>query len=364
MFEKLTPGQEIESTVVAINGDTIFIDLSAKSEGVVDAAEYTDENGNISVKEGDKIKVFFVGEIRGEMKFTSKIKGENADNSMIENAYNNKIPVEGHVEKEIKGGYEVKIGTSRAFCPYSQMGGREKEEASAYVGRTLPFIITEYKEGGKNILVSNRKVLEAERAENIVALSKKVTEGAVVEGTVKSLQSFGAFVDVNGFQTLLPISEIAYERVSKVEDVLSVGQKITAKVINADWDRERVSISMKALAKDPWTTCAENHKSGEKFDGKIVRIADFGLFIEVDKGIDGLVHKSTLADVDRNTNLSKKFKVGDTMSVIIEEIDAKAKRIALVPATSVEQDNSASSYLSGQSDDSDKYNPFAALLKK
>ncbi len=363
MFEKITPGQEIESTVVAINADTIFIDLNAKSEGVVNIANFLDENGKCTVKEGDKIKVFFVGEINGEMKFAARIKSENADSSMIENAYKSEIPIEGHVEKEIKGGFEVKVGATRAFCPYSQMGGREKEEPSAYIGKVLPFIVTEFKEGGKNILVSNRKVIEAEREQKIVTLSKKISQGAIVEGTVKSLQSFGAFVDVDGFQALLPISEVSFERVNNLADVLSAGQKITAKVINADWKNRKVSISLKALEKNPWDEAAQKYKIGEKFDGKISRIADFGLFVEIGKGIDGLVHVSALNDVDKNTNLKKKFSAGQTMSVVIKEIDAKNKRISLVPATSVEQDNSASKYLNSQ-DDGETYNPFAALLKK
>ncbi len=363
MFEKITPGQEIESTVVAINADTIFIDLNAKSEGVVNIANFLDENGKCTVKEGDKIKVFFVGEINGEMKFAARIKSENADSSMIENAYKSEIPIEGHVEKEIKGGFEVKVGATRAFCPYSQMGGREKEEPSAYIGKVLPFIVTEFKEGGKNILVSNRKVIEAEREQKIVTLSKKISQGAIVEGTVKSLQSFGAFVDVDGFQALLPISEVSFERVNNLADVLSAGQKITAKVINADWKNRKVSISLKALEKNPWDEATQKYKIGEKFDGKISRIADFGLFVEIGKGIDGLVHVSALNDVDKNTNLKKKFSAGQTMSVVIKEIDAKNKRISLVPATSVEQDNSASKYLNSQ-DDGETYNPFAALLKK
>ena len=363
MFEKLTPGQEIESTVVQISGDTVFIDLNAKSEGVISAAEFLDENGNMKIKEGDKIKAIFTGEIRGEMKFTTRIAGEDADDSMLENAFKNHLTVEGNVKGEIKGGYEVLIGNKRAFCPFSQMGGREKEESAAYIGRTLPFVITEYKEGGKNLIVSNRAVLETERKEQIVTLSKKVTEGAVVSGTVKSLQSFGAFVDVDGFQVLLPISEISHQRVQDISSVLKVGQEITAKVISADWNRERVSISTKAMEKDPWDSVLENHKAGEKFDGQISRIADFGLFIQVEAGIDGLLHASTLEGVDKNTTLKKKFSVGQTMSVVIKEIDAKAKRISLLPATSVEQDNSAESYLSHQ-DSSETYNPFAALLKK
>lgn len=365
MFEKLTPGQEIESTVVAINGDTVFIDMSAKSEGVISSAEFADENGNLSIKEGDKIKAYFLGEKGGEMRFTTKIGGNDADDSMLENAFKNRIPVEGHVEKEIKGGYEVTVGGKRAFCPYSQMGFRQKEEPSYFIGRTLTFIIQEYKEGGKNVLVSNRKVLEAEHQGQLAGLSQKIAVGSIVTGTVKSLLSFGAFVDIKGFQALLPISEVSLERVTDLSKVLEVGQEITAKVINADWDRERVSVSMKALIKSPWETVAERFSKGQKINGKISRVADFGVFINLESGIDGLVHISVLEGVDRNTNLKKKFKVGDEMSVTIKEIDAENRRISLVPSTSTEQDDEASEYFSTHSDDDgDTYNPFAALLKK
>ncbi len=364
MFEKLTPGQEIESTVVAVSGDTVFIDLSAKSEGVVSAAEFADETGALSVKEGDKIKAFFIGEKNGEMRFTTKIAGDTADNSMLENAFKNRIPVEGHVEKEIKGGFEVRVGGVRAFCPYSQMGFRQKEEPSYFVGRTLTFIIQEYKENGKNLLVSNRAVLEEEHKGQLAGLSQKIAVGSIVTGTVKSLQSFGAFVDVDGFQVLLPISEVALERVNDLSAFLEVGQEVTAKVINADWSKERVSVSLKALIADPWDSVAEKFSKGQKIDGKISRVADFGVFINLDKGIDGLVHISALG-VDRNTNLKKKFSVGQAMSVVIKEIDAANKRISLVPSTSTEQDENASAYFSTHSDDDgETYNPFAALLKK
>ena len=363
MFEKLIPGQQIETKVIAVTDDTIFIDLNAKSEGVVEKAEFTDDNGNCSVKEGDKIKVFYTGEVRGEMKFAAKIKGENADKDMLENAFKNHIPIEGSVEKEIKGGFEVKVGSARAFCPYSQMGGRQKDENESFVGKTLPFYISEFKEKGKNILVSNRAVLEEKRAEHISDLSKKITEGAIVEGVVKSFQSFGAFVDIDGFQALLPISEISFERVKEVSDVLSLGQKITAKVLKADWQRERISVSMKALEADPWDDVSQKFKVGEKFDGTISRIADFGVFINLDKGIDGLVHVSALEGVDKNTNLKKKFKIGEKMSVVIKDIKASEKRISLMPATSAEQDTSAATYLNSQGD-GETYSPFAALLKK
>ncbi len=364
MFEKLTPGQEIESTIVAINGDTVFIDLNAKSEGVVNSAEFTDQDGNLTVKEGDKIKAFFLGEKNGEMRFTTKIAGHGADDSLIENAFKNHIPVEGHVEKEIKGGFEISISGKRAFCPFSQMGFRQKEEASYYVGKTLTFIIQEFKENGKNILVSNRAVLEQEHQVQLNTLGQQIVAGSIVTGTVKSLQSFGAFVDINGFQALLPISEVALDRVTDLSKYLQVGQEVTVKVINTDWTHEKVSVSLKALIADPWQSVEKNFTKGQKIDGTISRITDFGVFINLDKGIDGLVHISALG-VDRNTNLKKKFSIGQEMSVVIKEIDVANKRISLVPSTSTEQDENANEYFASHNDDDgDTYNPFAALLKK
>lgn len=364
MFEKLTPGQEIETTIVQISGDTVFIDLNAKSEGVISCAEFTDAEGNVSVKPGDKIKAFYLGEKNGENRFTTKISGQSADDAMLENAFKNHIPVEGHVEKEIKGGFEVTIGSARAFCPYSQMGFRQKEEASYFIGKTLSFIIQEYKDGGKKLVVSNRKLQEEEHQNQLSGLSKKIAVGSIVTGTVKTLQSFGAFVDIDGFQALLPISEISLDRVEDISKILEPGQEITAKVISADWSKERVSISMKALLKNPWETVSEHFSKGQKIDGKICRITDFGVFINLEPGIDGLVHISALG-VDRNTNLKKKFSIGQEMSVVIKEIDSENHRISLVPSTSTEQDEEASEYFSTHSNsDGESYNPFAALLKK
>lgn len=364
MQNRFEIGQAFETTVVAVTDSTIFIDLSAKSEGVVDRAELADENGNVSVKEGDKIKVFFTGEVHGEMRFTTKIAGGKADKEMIENAFKNQIPVEGHVESEIKGGFEVKIGSTRSFCPYSQMGYKNKEEPSAYVGKNLTFLITEYKNEGRNILVSNRKIGENEYNVQMAKIAAEIKEGTIVEAKVESLQSFGAFVNINGFRALLPISEVSMERISNVADVLEEGQEIKVKVIKADWKNEKVSVSLKALMADPWDTAEEDYPEGTKIDGTISRITDFGLFVNIGKGIDGLVHISELEDVSASTNLKKLYKPGQKMSVVVKEVDGEKKRIALQTASSVEQDKTASKYMAEQDDDGETYNPFAALLKK
>ncbi|MCR5288374.1 MAG: S1 RNA-binding domain-containing protein [Treponema sp.] len=357
-------GQQIEAAIVAISGDTIFLNLNLKSEGVLDATELKKEDGTLSVKEGDVIKAFFVGEIDGEMRFTTKIAGEKADKSMLENAWKNAIPVEGHVEKEIKGGFEVKIGSSRAFCPYSQMGGRNKGEPSEFVGKHLTFLIQEYKEDGKNLLVSNRAILEIEHKKEVGKLENSLKVGMTVKATVISLQTFGAFVSIQGFQALLPISEISRTRVTDIEKELSVGQELTVKIINADWAHERVSVSLKALIADPWDTVQEKYIVGKKYEGTIIRIAQFGLFVQLEPGLDGLVHISEMTDIDRNTNLAKLFKTGTKMSVIIKEVNRSEKRIALTPTSSQEQDLSAAKYMADHNDDDDGYNPFAALLKR
>jgi len=357
------PGQQIEAAIVAISGDTVFLDLNLKSEGVLDAAELKDADGKMTVKEGNVIKAYFTGSQDGEMRFTTKISGDKADKSMLENAYKNGIPVEGRVEKEIKGGYEVIIGTSRAFCPYSQMGGHQKNEPADFIGKHLTFMIQEYKEDGRNLLVSNRAIVEAEHEKQLSGLKQTLKEGMTVSGTVISLEAFGAFVNVNGFRALLPISEITLERVTDIHSVLKEGQQIQAKILKADWEHERMSLSMKALLADPWDTAAKKYIAGSKYTGTISRVADYGIFVELEPGLDGLVHISELSGIDRNTNIRKLYKAGTKMDVMVKEVSTSQKRISLQPTTSIEQDKTTAKYMAGQNDD-DGYNPFAALLKK
>ena len=367
MKQLFQPGEQIETTIVAISGDTVFLDLSLKSEGIMDIKDVTDEDGNVTVKTGDKIKVYFVDARGDEFHFTTRLSGGKGktDNSILENAYKNAIPVEGHVEKEIKGGFEVTIGTARAFCPYSQMGYKNKAEPATYVGKHLTFRITEYKQEGRNILVSNRAICEAEENEKLVKLEQSLTVGMTVKGTVKTLQKYGAFVDVNGFQALLPVSEISHVRVNDINTALKVGQEIEAQIIKTDWQNQKMSLSMKALEDDPWAAVAAKFPVGTKVEGTISRVADFGVFVNLAPAIDGLVHVSALKNVERHTNLRKVYKTGTPMAVIVEKIDEQEKRISLSPVVSTEEEDSAAEYLSKQNDDDgETYNPFAALLKK
>ncbi len=359
------PGQMVETSIVAITDDTIFLDLGLKSEGILARSELADENGNLSVQVGDKIKVYFLKNNYEELHFTTKLSGKDTNTDVLENAWKNGIPVEGHVTQEIKGGFEVMIGSTRAFCPYSQMGFKQRKEPAEYVGQHLTFRIQEFKNEGRNIIVSNRVLLEEEAAEQKQKLSAELTVGSVVSGTVLSLESYGAFVNVNGFQALLPISEISHARVKDVADVLKVGQEIKAKIIKADWSRERVSLSMKELEQDPWESVAQSFPAGTRIEGTISRVAGFGVFVNIAPAIDGLVHISKL-NVERNTNLQKVFHAGDKMEVVVEGVDVQEHRLSLTPVVSNEEQDNAKEYMSSHQDDDDgeTYNPFAALLKK
>ncbi|MBN2658926.1 MAG: S1 RNA-binding domain-containing protein [Spirochaetales bacterium] len=359
-METLEPGQQIETTVISIAGETVFLQLSGKSEGVLDAGEVTDKEGNLTVKEGDAIKAYFLSSRNGEMRFTTKISGEEANDEVLENAYRNSIPVEGLVQKEIKGGFEVKIGNSRAFCPYSQMGLKRVENAAEYVGQHLTFKITEFGEKGRNILVSNRVILEEERQQQIGELKKELKVGTVVKATVLSLQGFGAFVDVRGFQALLPISEISRTRINDISAVLSEGQEIEAAIISVDWEKERMSVSMKELIADPWDTASEKYRPGTRHEGKVVRITDFGAFVTLEPGLDGLVHISDLKGESRDNHPRDIVKNGQTLAVEINSVDREKKRISLKQVSSLKEDESVKKYMESESD---TYNPFADFFK-
>ncbi len=355
----------VETTVVAISSDTVFIDLGLKSEGFVDKSEFTDDAGNVSIKEGDRIKVYFASATRDELHFTTKLAGQNAGKDMLGSAFQNGVPVEGHVTKEIKGGFEVMVGTTRAFCPYSQMGFRERKEPAEYVGKHLTFKIQEYKNDGRNVVLSNRAILAEQAAEQKSKLAQKLQLGSVVKGCVSRIESYGAFVNVEGFEALLPVSEISHVRVGDVHDVLKVGQEVEAKIIRADWEREKVSLSMKELEADPWDGIADKFPVGTKIEGKVSRVADFGLFINLAPAVDGLVHISKLP-VERNTNLKQVYKPGDELAVTVDRVDEEDRKISLSPVVSNEEQDNAAEYQKAHAsdDDGETYNPFAALLKK
>jgi small subunit ribosomal protein S1 len=297
------------------------------------------------------------------MRFTTRLAGENAGTAMLESAWQNQIPVEGTVEKEIKGGYEIKLGSTRAFCPYSQMGLKRAEEGESFVGRRLPFRIQEYKDRGRSIMVSNRAIEQEAQQDKLEELKQSLQEGQKIRGTITRLQDFGAFVDIGGVQALLPVSEISLERVADINAVLSVGQEIEAQILKLDWKAKRISLSLKALLADPWLAAQDKYPVNSRHQGTVVRTADYGIFVSLEPGLDGLVHASELGGEGRRIDARKAATVGEKMLVRIIDVDSAGRRIALKPAASAEDEATQDRY-TADTGDGESYNPFAALLKK
>ena len=338
MSKRLDPGQKIKSTVVSVSGDFVYVDLGGKSEGVVDVSEFLDENSVCTVKAGDELDVFFVAVQNGLRKLTTKVRGLSAlDLAGIRDAYEAGLPVSGKVASELKGGFEVYIGKVRCFCPFSQMDLRGSRDASLYVGETFPFRVLEYEEEGRNIILSRRAILEEEKQVQVDALKKGLEVGMEVPAKVRSIQSFGVFVDLGGIDGLIPMSEIAWDRSEKAENLFSVGQEVLAKIISLDWEKGRLTLSLKAMQADPWINVAERYLPDMKVTGKIVRLAPFGAFVSLEPGIDGLIHVSKLASGRRIKHPKEVVDVGQDVEVYILEVDAVKKKISLSLEQKVER---------------------------
>ncbi len=322
------PGQKVEGTVAGIDNEWIFLDIGGKSEGALSASELLDEDGKLTVKEGDKLEAYFLTVERNEKIFTTKMSGTVA-RAHLQEAFRSKIPLEGKVSKEIKGGYEIKIGAVRAFCPYSQMARRRVEDSSQFVDQQIVFKIIEYKENGRNIIVSHRLVLEEERAEQKAKLRETLEPGMTVTGEITSLRDFGAFVDIGGIEGLIPVSEISWGRVEDIHAILEVGKQVEVAVMKLDWDNDRYSFSLKQTMPDPWEAVAEQFQDGKNYSGRVARLTDFGAFITLAPGIDGLVHISKLGGGRRINHPREVVQPGDTLEVRIDSIDINGKRMSL-----------------------------------
>ncbi|KAB0668444.1 30S ribosomal protein S1 [Oryzomonas sagensis] len=326
----LEPGQKVTARVLKVGTEWIFIDTGQKGEGVVDVKELMDLDGHVTAKIGDSIAAYFLSSSHGEMRFTTRIGGGASGNAQLEEAFQSGVPVEGMVEKEIKGGYEIKLaGTTRAFCPFSQMSLRRTDNPAAFIGTRLPFRITAYDEKGRNIVVSRRALLEEEQRRLREEVQAGISEGMTVSGTVTSLQDYGAFVDIGGLEGLLPISEIGWSRVKEVSEVLSVGQQIKVVIKTIDREKERVSLSLKDTLANPWDLAAQTYPEGSFHTGVVSRLAPFGAFITLADGIDGLIHISKLGGGKRINHPREVLKEGETIEVKVESVDRTERRISL-----------------------------------
>jgi small subunit ribosomal protein S1 len=335
----LKPGQRVEAVIVKITPEWIFIDVGGKHEGYLDRREFLDAEGNVTVKEGETIRAYFLSSQRNEKLFTTKVSSGEAGRTFLADAADSGIPVEGIVEKEVKGGFEIKVaGDVRGFCPFSQMGLFRSANTADWIGKRLSFRIIEYGERGKNVVVSHRAILEEERAKQKDALKETLREGMTVKGTIVSLQKFGAFVDLGGVQGLIPISEIAWERVGDTADKLAVGQEVEAAILKIDWEQDRISLSLRSNLPNPWERVEAEFPEGSSVTGTVARLTKFGAFVTLIPGVDGLIHISKLGRGKRITHPSEVLKEGQVIAVKIEKIDRDAKRISLALAEDAEAD--------------------------
>ena len=356
--KRFSVGEKVEATIVKISPEWIFIDLGAKSEGYMDKKEFLDDAGNLTVKEGDMVTAYFLSSRHSERLFTTKLLARKSVDEFLVNAYSNAIPLEAVVEKEIKGGFSIKISASASgFCPYSQMDTKKIDNAADYIGKKFDFIVIEYGENGRKIILSRRPLLEKIEEEKKSALKNSLQKGMTVQGVVTSVRDFGAFVDIGGVQALLPVSEMTWGRVEDTRSLYKPGDTIEAVIINLDWENDRVTLSFKDTLPDPWNEVVRNYIEGSTHKGKVSRLTDFGAFITLEAGVDGLLHISKLGKGKKIKHAQDVLSKDREIDVRIEKIDRDNKRISLDLATNSEEKN-------GSSEESDNYQSYMPKAPK
>jgi small subunit ribosomal protein S1 len=328
-FEK---GQTLNGVVVGFGQDVAFVDIGGKGEATIDLAELKDEAGDLEVKVGDRIQATVVS-TAGGLTLSRKLLRGAATVRQLEDAFQSGLPVEGKVEAEVKGGYEVRIAGQRAFCPYSQIDIRRATDASTHIGQVYQFRITEYKEGGRSLVVSRRQLLEAEQKAQEAEARKVIVPGAVLTGRVASVREFGAFIELGGgVQGLLHVSEMGWTRVTDPNQVVTPGEQVTVKVLKVEEDGQKISLGLKQLMTDPWSNVKDRYEVGDIRTARVTRITDFGAFVELEPGIEALAHASTFVATGRPGSWAKQVSIGMTAPFEILSIDPDKKRIGVALA--------------------------------
>jgi small subunit ribosomal protein S1 len=326
----LEVGEVVKGRVIHIAAESVFVDVGGKGEAWIDRGELSDEEGRLRVAVGDEVEATVVS-TGDEVRLSFKLRQGAQARQALAVAAATGIPVEGKVAAVIKGGYEVTVGGLRAFCPFSQMDRHRVETAEEYVGRVLEFRVIQYGERGRNIVLSRRRVLEERAAKAAEETRQKIVPGAVLPGTVAALADFGAFVDLGGVQGLVPVSEISHSRVVRPADRVRVGESVTVKVLRVDDEKGRISLSLKALEGDPWAAVPGRLRERQVVRGRAVRATDFGVFVELLPGVDGLLHVSEIAR-SRQGAMREAASAGAELTVMVVSIDSEKRRIALALA--------------------------------
>ncbi|WP_428125370.1 30S ribosomal protein S1 [Candidatus Binatus soli] len=324
------PGDVLVGRVLLITRDSVIIDINYKCEGQVPLAEFLDHEGHPTVREGDEVDVYFEGaETENGTVMLSHAKAEKFKVwRELDKAFQSETPVEGVVLGKVKGGLKVDIGVP-AFLPGSHVDIRPARNLDRYVGQRGRFRILKFNRARGNVVVSRRSVLERERASLKEQTLKVLEEGVILEGTVKNITDYGAFIDLGGIDGLLHITDMAWGRLQHPSEVLKVGDKVKVVVLKYDAERERVSLGMKQIMPDPWTKVAEAYPPGTRIKGKVVSVTDYGAFVEIEKGVEGLIHVSEMSWSKRAVHPSKVVNSGDLVEVQVLGVDEANRRISL-----------------------------------
>lgn len=323
----LEVGQVVKGRIIHVGAESLFVDVGGKGEAWIDRAELADEEGRLRVGVGDEIEATVVA-VGDEVRLSYRLRQGAQARQALALAAETGVPVEARVAAVIKGGYEVTVAGLRGFCPFSHMDLRRVDSPEDYVGRVLEFRVMTYGERGRNIVVSRRQILEAQAARAAAETREKVVPGAVLPGTVVSLADFGAFVDLGGVQGLVPASEISHSRVGRPADRLRVGESVTVKVLRVDEEKGRISLSLKALEGDPWAAVPGRLRERQVLRGRAVRATEFGVFVELLPGVDGLLHATEIPR-SRQAAMREAVAAAAEVAVVVLGIDSGKRRIAL-----------------------------------
>ena len=328
---ELTEGSIVKGEVVEIAGDTVLVNVGAKSEGQIPAEEFRDAQGNLSVNVGDTIEVYVAKKNDSDGTVTlsfEKAKRMQVFDQLEEIQENNGI-MSGTITKRIKGGYTVDLGGVEAFLPGSHVDLRPVPDMDALVGESFDFRVLKINRRRSNVIVSRRVLLEEERDSKRGALLQTLAEGQVVKGKVKNITEYGVFVDLGGLDGLLHITDMSWKRIRHPREMVSMGQELELKVLSFDKENQKVSLGLKQLVPDPWHDITERFPEGSKHVGKVTNIVDYGVFVELEPGVEGLVHISEMSWTRKLRHPSQMVHQGDEVEVVILGVDTEKKRISL-----------------------------------
>jgi small subunit ribosomal protein S1 len=326
-------GDKIRGKVISIGKDSVFVDTGSKMDGVVDKAELLDKDQQLELEEGDMLELYVVALTDDEIRLSKAVSGIGGYH-MLKEAYEKAVPVEGTISETCKGGFRVEVLQRRAFCPISQVDINYVEDPSEFVGKTFNFLISTLEENGKNIVLSRRALLTQEQEKSRKAFYETLRVDSELDGLVTRAMPYGIFVQLaDGVEGMVHVSELGWSKVAQPEDVVNIGETVRVKVIGIEPDKKpgllKISLSMKQLTENPWNSADQHFRAGDKILGKVTRCANFGAFVEVAPGIEGLVHISEMSYTKRVLKPEDVVSVGETVSVLIKEVDMQNHRLAL-----------------------------------